>query len=117
MMEKFNIDDYIVAPGESVSKRVIYKDENTLAFILNIAPGKSLPEHTHENSTLMIQILNGEGIINIDGNPVSVEKNHLVQLEGQEEMSVDNTGEEILELYVTISPKPLSDRYSQNADL
>ena len=116
-MEKFNIDNYIVAPENSVSKRVIYKDDNTLAFILNIAPGKSLPEHTHLDSTLLIQILNGEGVININDEPVSVEKNYIVKLDGQEKMSVDNTGEENLELSVTISPQPEPEKYSQDADL
>ncbi len=116
-MEKFNIEDYIIAPEESVSKRVIYKDDNILAFMLNISLGKSLPEHTHFDSTLLIQVLEGKGIINIAGSPVKVEKNHLIKLTGQEEMSVDNIGEEDLILYVSISPRPPSDRYGKDADL
>ena len=116
-MQKFNIEDYIIAPQESVAKRVVYKDENILAFVLNIAPRKSLPEHTHLKTTLLIQVLDGEGIINVDGSPISVGKNHLIKLDGQEEMSVDNTGEEDLVLYVSISPQPQSERYSKDADL
>lgn len=116
-MKKFNIDDYIVAPEKNVAKRVIYKDENTLAFILNIAPGKSLPEHTHFETTLLIQVLKGKGIVNIDGSPVSVEKHHLIKLDGEEELSVNNPGDEDLVLYVSISPNPPAERYSKDADL
>lgn len=116
-MEKYSIEDYMVKPDEKVAKRVIYSDENTLAFVLNISPGNSLPEHTHFESTLLIEVIEGSGNINVDGEPIKVEENDLMKLGGQEVMSVDNTGDKTLVLYVTISPLPPEDRYAKNADL
>jgi quercetin dioxygenase-like cupin family protein len=116
-MEKFSIKDYLVEPNNKIAKRVIYKNDNVLAFILNIAPGESLPNHTHFESTLLIQILNGSAIIHSDKNKIEVTKGDLTKVEGQEVLSIDNVGNDILELYVTISPNPPADKYSTDADI
>lgn len=115
-MEKYSIEDFILEPEKKVAKRVIYSDENTLAFILNISPGNSLPEHTHFESTLLVEVLKGSGNINVDGEPIKVKEHDLMKLDGQEVMSVDNTGDKTLVLYVTISPLPPEDRYAKDAD-
>lgn len=63
-----------------------------------------------------MQVLEGQSNVLIDRNPTAVQKNGLLEIEDSEEMSVDNTGSETLALYVTISPLPLSENYSVNAD-
>jgi quercetin dioxygenase-like cupin family protein len=105
-MQKFSLSDYMVEPKEKVAKRIIYNDENSLAFILNIAVGKSLPNHTHFDSTVLVQVIEGKAEVDVDGEPVSMNENDLLQLDGPEEMSIDNNGQKTLVLYVTISPKP-----------
>jgi quercetin dioxygenase-like cupin family protein len=116
-MEKFSINNYIVKPENKIAKRVIYKNDNVLAFILNIAPDESLPDHTHFDSTLLIQILKGKAVINADEKKKEVTKGDLTRVEGQEVLSIDNVGNDILELYVTISPNPPADKYSTDADI
>ena len=116
-MKKFDINDYIVEPEEKVAKRVIYNDENTLAFVLNIASGESLPEHTHFDSTVLVQVIKGKAKVNIDNKNVNLGENGLIKIDGPEKMSIDNIGQEILVLYVTISPLPPEARYAEDADL
>ena len=116
-MNKFRLDDYKVEPDNKVAKRVIFNDGQSLAFILNIAEGEELPPHTHYESTVLLQVLNGEADVIIDGETVNVDVDDLVQIDGQEEMRVNNIGQETLELYVTISPTPPDEKYTVDANL
>lgn len=115
-MEKFNLEDYITVPENSVSKRIIYSDQNTLAFVLNIAPGESLPDHTHFDSTVLLQVISGQANLIVDGKSFKLNKQDLTKIDGPETMSVDNIGSENLVLYVTISPLPPAEKYAKNAD-
>lgn len=115
-MEKFNLDKYITVPEKKVAKRVIYSDKNTLAFVLNIAPGESLPDHTHFDSTVLLQVISGTARLNVDEQSFEIQENNLIKIDGPETMSVDNTGKENLVLYVTISPLPPDDKYAKEAD-
>jgi quercetin dioxygenase-like cupin family protein len=115
-MEKFNLDNYITVPEKRIAKRVIYSDKNTLAFVLNIAPGESLPDHTHFDSTVLLQVISGTASLNVDEQSFDIQENDLTKIDGPETMSVDNTGNENLVLYVTISPLPPDDKYAKEAD-
>ncbi|MFW5787961.1 MAG: cupin domain-containing protein [Halanaerobiales bacterium] len=116
-MKKFSLDNYIVEPEEKVAKRVIYSDDNTLAFMLNIAPGQSLPDHTHFDCTVLLQVLRGQARVNVDEKPVLMEEKELIKIDGPETMSVDNTGQDTLVLYVTISPLPPAEKFAVDADI
>ncbi|WP_408956551.1 cupin domain-containing protein [Natroniella sp. ANB-PHB2] len=116
-MEKFKISDYIVEPKGKVAKRMIYKDENVISFILNISKGESLPNHTHFDSTVLLQVIQGSANLKVDDKTSPIQENDLIQLDGPESMSVENNDNEILILYVTISPAPPSEKYSVDVDL
>lgn len=116
-MKKFSLNNFMEEPEEKVAKRVIYHDQKTLAFVLNIAPGESLPNHTHFDCTVLLQVMKGQAEVIVDGESVPMEENNLLQLDGPEEMSVDNTGQDTLVLYVTISPLPPAEKYRVDADL
>lgn len=107
----------MVKPKKKIAKRIISNDKNTLAFILNIASGQSLPNHTHFDCTVLLQVIKGKANVNVDGKKTSMDENDLLQLDGPEEMSVDNTGQNTLALYVTISPLPPSENYTIDVDL
>lgn len=115
-MEKFNLNNYTKVPEKNVAKRVIYSDKNTLAFVLNISPGESLPDHTHYDSTVLLQVINGKARLIVAEETINIQKNDLIKIDGSETMSVDNIGSENLVLYVTISPLPADEKYAQNAD-
>ncbi|ACB84556.1 cupin domain-containing protein [Natranaerobius thermophilus] len=116
-MKKFELNDYIQEPKGKVAKRVIFKDDNVITFILNIAKRQSLPRHTHFGSTVLIKVIQGSANLNYDDKSIGISQDNLVQLDGPEEMSVDNLGEKTLVLYVTISPAPSDDKFTTDVDL
>lgn len=103
-MNKFIFNDYFHEPQKKIAKRMIFKSDNVIAFILNIAKGAILPGHTHLESTLLLQILEGNAKVVTDGNETSLQVGELMQVDGQESLQVINSGEEVLRLFVTISP-------------
>ncbi len=103
-MNKFIFNDYFHEPQGKISKRMLYKSDNVIAFVLNIAKGEILPGHTHLESTLFLQVMAGNAKVVTDGNETSLQVGELMQVDGQESLQVINTSEDILRLYVTISP-------------
>lgn len=116
-MQKFLLEKYMVEPENKIAKRVIYQDEKTLAFVLNIGAGETLPEHTHFDCTVLLQVMRGQAEVNVDGKKLAMKEDELLQLEGAEKMVVNNNGENTLVLYVTISPLPPSEDYTVDADI
>jgi quercetin dioxygenase-like cupin family protein len=103
-MNKFIFNDYFHEPQGKIAKRMIYKSDNVIAFVLNIAKGEILPGHTHLESTLLLQVMEGDAKVVTDGKETPLRVGELMQVDGQESLQVINTGEDVLRLYVTISP-------------
>ena len=103
-MKKFIFEDYYQEPQGKIAKRMLYKSEDVIAFVLNIAKGEILPGHTHLESTLFLQVMEGNAMVITDGNETPLQTGELMQVEGQESLQVINTGDTVLRLYVTISP-------------
>ncbi len=103
-MNKFVFHDYFHEPEGKIAKRMIFKSENVIAFVLNIAKGEKLPGHTHMESTLLLQAMEGKANVITDGKETLLQAGELMQVDGQESLQVVNVGEEVLRLYVTISP-------------
>lgn len=103
-MNKFVFNDYFHEPKGKIAKRMIFKSDNVIAFILNIAKGEMLPGHTHLETTLLLQVMEGSAKVITDGNETSLKVGELMQIDGQESMQVINIGEDVLRLFVTISP-------------
>ena len=115
-MNKFIFNDYFHEPQEKIAKRMLFKSDNVIAFVLNIAKGEILPGHTHLVSTLLIQVMEGNATVVTDGNENSLQAGELMQVDGQESLQVINIGEDVLRLYVTISPMG-SDAFATDADV
>ncbi len=103
-MKKFIFNNYFDDPEEKIAKRMLFKSDNVIAFVLNIAKGEILPGHTHLESTLFIQVLEGKAKVLTDGNETPLQVGELIQVDGPESLQVINGGEEVLRLFVTISP-------------
>lgn len=106
-MNKYIFNDFFHQPEGKIAKRMLYKSDNVIAFVLNIAVGEVLPGHTHLESTLFLQVLEGSAKVVTDGNETLLQVGELMQVDGQESLQVINNGEEILRLFVTISPMGL----------
>lgn len=116
MMEKFKINDYFIDPKNKIVKKIIYKSDNVIAFMLNINKGEVLPAHTHLSSTLLLQVLEGKAMVTIDGNQTPLNVGEIMKVEGQESMQVKNVGDDVLRVYVTISPIGM-DGFAEDADI
>ncbi|PPK79663.1 hypothetical protein BXY41_109142 [Lacrimispora xylanisolvens] len=103
-MNKFIFNDYFHVPQGKIAKRMLFKSDNVIAFVLNIAKGEILPGHTHMESTLLLQVLEGEAKVVTDGNETLLQIGELMQVDGQESLQVINIGGDVLRLFVTISP-------------
>ncbi len=106
-MNKYNFKDYFHQPEGKIAKRMIFKSDNVIAFVLNIAKGEVLPGHTHLETTLFLQVLEGNAKVVTDGKETMLQVGELMQVDGQESLQVINTGEDVLRLFVTISPMGL----------
>lgn len=103
-MNKYVFNDYFHEPKGKIAKRMLFKSDNVIAFVLNIAKGETLPGHTHLESTLFLQVMEGNATVVTDGKETALQVGELMQVDGQESMQVVNIGEGVLRLYVTISP-------------
>lgn len=103
-MNKFAFNDYFHEPEGKIAKRMLFKSDNVIAFVLNIAKGEILPGHTHLESTLFLQVMEGNANVLTDGKETALQVGELMQVDGQESLQVINTGEDVLRLFVTISP-------------
>ncbi len=115
-MNKFIFNDYFYNPERKIAKRMLFKSDNVIAFVLNIAKGETLPSHTHLQSTLLLQVMAGKAKVITDGNETVLQVGELMQVDGQESMQVINTGDDVLRLYVTISPIG-SEAFATDADI
>ena len=103
-MNKYVFNDYFQEPEGKIAKRMIFKSDNVIAFVLNIAKEEILPGHTHLESTLFLQVMEGTARVVTDGKETPLQVGELMQVDGQESLQVINTGDDVLRLYVTISP-------------
>ena len=55
-----------------------------------------LPGHTHLESTLFLQVMEGKANVVTDGNETPLQAGELMQVDGQESLQVINTGEGVL---------------------
>lgn len=115
-MNKYTFKDYFHDPEKKIAKRMIFKSDNVIAFVLNIAANEVLPAHTHLQSTLFLQVMSGQAKVFTDGRETMLEPGELMQVDGQESMQVLNTGEGMLRLFVTISPMGM-EGFAKDADI
>lgn len=115
-MNKYSFKDYFHEPQGKIAKRMIYKSDDVIAFVLNIAKGEILPGHTHLETTLFLQVLDGNANVVTDGKETPLGVGELMQVDGKESLQVINTGEGTLRLFVTISPMG-SEAFANDADV
>lgn len=60
--------------------------------VIRLSAGQTLPPHTHAASDLMIYIVEGSGILDVDSATVAFAAGSLAFLRGDEELRLSNTG-------------------------
>ncbi|MGJ9381858.1 cupin domain-containing protein [Salipaludibacillus sp. CF4.18] len=113
-MKKHNVNEFIEYGEDRFTKRIIYKEKDSTAFVLNFKPGQSLPAHKHPGSTVYLMVLHGNGEFTIDGETVSASVDDVFKAIGSnEEMAFENTGNDNTSLYVQLMKIP-DEKYARN---
>lgn len=62
------------------------------ARLIRLAPGQTLPPHTHGASDLFLYAAEGEAVLDTDAGPVPLPAGSLAVLTGEEELRASNAG-------------------------
>ncbi len=100
------ISDKIMYNDESSTKKIIYKEDKILNFVLNFRPGQGVPPHNHEQSDLLIHVLCGDGEMTVDESLNKITQGDEIHCKGEEVFSIKNTGNDDMSLFVVLAPNP-----------
>lgn len=112
-MEIQSIEKYQEYGHEKFTKRVIFTNNDSTAFVLNFLPEQSLPAHKHPGAEVYLFVLTGSGTIIIDGDEREVSGGEIIHTSDQEELAFTNNGSEPVSLYVVLNKLPNQD-YAKN---
>lgn len=105
-MELEKISEKITYSDEKFTKKILFKENNILSFILNFKPGQGVPPHNHEKSDLIIQVLIGQGEMGVDGKNHKILQGDIIHCKGNEVFSLSNTGYVDMSCLVMLAPNP-----------
>jgi mannose-6-phosphate isomerase-like protein (cupin superfamily) len=112
-MEVKNIKESIVFNDSTFTKRTLFAADDILCFVLNMQPGQVLPAHTHENSTLVLHVLSGNGEVKINDEIVPLETGTILCAKGEDEFSIPRVTEN-MSIVVNLCPNPSNALYSKS---
>ncbi len=98
---------------DKFTKRIVFKNGESVVFVLNFMPGQELPTHQHPGTAVFILVLDGGGTVTVNGAETLLVKDDVISCEGNEQFSFKNTGTLPTSLYVVLSKIP-DERYAQN---
>lgn len=109
-MDIKKMDESMVFSDQTLTKRVLFADENVLSFMLNLKAGQTLPSHRHEQSTVVYTVMSGSGEIKVDNETARIEKGFVGMAKGEDDFEIPTITED-MSLLVTISPNPSNQLY------
>jgi quercetin dioxygenase-like cupin family protein len=95
-MQLVKTSDYQIYSDDRFVKKDMINEEKALLFMLNLKPGQEVPPHTHGESGLIIHVLSGSGILNINNKAENITVGDIIYCSGNELFSMKNTSEENL---------------------
>ncbi|MFM9326798.1 cupin domain-containing protein [Paenibacillus mesotrionivorans] len=112
-MEKKTIREFQEFPEGRFTKRLLFKEEGHVIFLLNFGPGQQLPTHKHPGADVYILQLEGEGAVTVNGTESALGSGEVVRVTGDEEFSYTSGGNGNSTLYVTLINIP-APNYAEN---
>jgi quercetin dioxygenase-like cupin family protein len=76
-------------------------------------PGQEVPAHKHENSDLVVYVIEGAGEVTSDGEVQKIALGDVIYFTGEELFSMKNDKNENLSCFVVITPRPKLEVYSK----
>jgi quercetin dioxygenase-like cupin family protein len=108
-----NFKEYQEFNEDKFTKRVIFNEGGSTAFVLNFMPGQELAPHKHPGSEVYLFVVTGSGKVMIDGKETEVKAQDIIHSGGDGLLSFTNSGSEPASLYVVLSKTPNAE-YSKN---
>lgn len=105
-MEIKSYTDFQVFHEEHFVKRVVFKKEDSAVFILNFQPGQALPVHNHPGSQVYLMVLEGTGMLDMEGKEEEIKQDDLIHVDGDTPFSIRNHSEHPLSIHVVLSKIP-----------
>jgi len=112
-MMKKSLEDVLEFSADRVTKRILFQQGDSVAFVLNFAPGQALPAHRHPGAVLYVLVLEGSGAVTVDGTETNLTAGDVICCGGEELFAFRNTGGEPCRLYVVLSKIP-GERYARD---
>lgn len=97
---------------ERFTKRILFKSDDSTAFVLNFEPGQELPTHGHPGTAVFLLVTSGEGTVYANGEPRQIVANDVVYVGGEEQFAFKNTGAAPASLFVVLAKLP-DERYAK----
>lgn len=107
-----NVENSIEFNEDQLTKKIIFDNEQILSFVLNLKKGQTLPVHKHENSSVVLIVLQGKGELQINEEVQKLQKGSAALANGKDEFGIPSV-EEDLSLFVSISPRPNDKKYAK----
>lgn len=102
-----NIHEAQVFKEARVNKETLFREEGSGAFVVNLMPGQELPPHRHPGNNVYVFNFEGEGEYFLDGIRGSFLSQDVLHCDEKEELSLKNTGETPMSVYVVLARKTL----------
>ncbi|WP_040949125.1 cupin domain-containing protein [Gorillibacterium massiliense] len=108
-MERKSLQDAVEYAEDKFTKRILFKKDDSVAFVLNFLPGQELPVHKHPQADVYILALVGNGTLTINGEESALHQGDVINVNGDEDFSYRNSGSAPASLYVILSHIPTPD--------
>ncbi|KHE69710.1 cupin domain-containing protein [Halobacillus sp. BBL2006] len=100
------IEEFQKFDEKRMTKQMVFEEEKSKAFVLNFMPGQKLPSHGHPYTQVYLLVLNGTGECKIDEKVYEIKKGDTIHCSKEEMLSLENTGEERMSVYVVLAREP-----------
>ena len=84
-------------------KELLFQENGSRAFVLNLMPGQELPAHRHPGHQVYLFLFEGEGEYSLDGEQHPFCLRDVLHCGEKQKLGMKNTGSELMSVYVVLA--------------
>lgn len=112
-MKISNVTQFQEYKEAAFTKRIVHKEADNVIFVLNFTPNAELPTHNHPGANVYLLVLEGNGMVTVNGEETAVAQGDIIHITGDEQFSYRGGAEGNSSLHVVLTKTP-SEKYAQN---
>jgi quercetin dioxygenase-like cupin family protein len=105
-MEKKNVTEAIQHQEDRFTKKILFKQGDSVVFVLNFMPGQQLPVHKHPGADVYLMALKGNGTVSVNEVEYDFTEGDVLYIHGEESFAYHNNGSVPSSLHVVIANVP-----------